>query len=171
MKAIRVHAFGGPEVLKLEDVPEPKADKGQVVVRIQAAGVNPVDTYMRAGVYPRKPALPYTPGADGAGVVESIGAGVTGVKTGDRVYIGGSLSGTYAEKALCDETAVFPLADHVSFAQGAGVNVPYTTAYRALFQRAEARDSSDQWRERWHGHRGGATRALGWTPRDRDGRL
>jgi NADPH2:quinone reductase len=139
MKAIRVHTFGGPEVLKLEDVAEPKADKGQVVVRIQAAGVNPVDTYMRAGVYPRKPALPYTPGADGAGVVESIGAGVTRVKTGDRVYIGGSLSGTYAEKALCDETTVFPLPDHVSFAQGAGVNVPYATAYRALFQRAEAR--------------------------------
>jgi len=139
MKAIRVHTFGGPEVLKLEDVAEPKADKGQVVVRIQAAGVNPVDTYMRAGVYPRKPALPYTPGTDGAGVVESIGAGVTRVKTGDRVYIGGSLSGTYAEKALCDETTVFPLPDHVSFAQGAGVNVPYATAYRALFQRAEAR--------------------------------
>jgi NADPH2:quinone reductase len=139
MKAIRVHTFGGPEVLKLEDVAEPKADKGQVVVRIHAAGVNPVDTYMRAGVYPRKPALPYTPGADGAGVVESIGAGVTRVKTGDRVYIGGSLSGTYAEKALCDETTVFPLPDHVSFAQGAGVNVPYATAYRALFQRAEAR--------------------------------
>jgi NADPH:quinone reductase len=139
MKAIRVHTFGGPEVLKLEDVAEPKADKGQVVVRIQAAGVNPVDTYMRAGVYPRKPALPYTPGTDGAGVVESIGAGVTRVKTGDRVYIGGSLSGTYAEKALCDETTVFLLPDHVSFAQGAGVNVPYATAYRALFQRAEAR--------------------------------
>jgi NADPH2:quinone reductase len=139
MKAIRVHTFGGPEVLKLEDVAEPKADKGQVVVRIQAAGVNPVDTYMRAGVYPRKPALPYTPGTDGAGVVESIGAGVTRAKTGDRVYIGGSLSGTYAEKALCDEATVFPLPDHVSFAQGAGVNVPYATAYRALFQRAEAR--------------------------------
>ncbi len=139
MKAIRVHAFGGPEVLKLEDVPDPKADKGQVVVRIQAAGVNPVDTYMRAGVYPRKPALPYTPGADGAGVVESIGTGVTRVKTGDRVYLGGSLSGTYAEKALCDEATVFPLPEQVSFAQGAGVNVPYTTAYRALFQRAEAR--------------------------------
>jgi NADPH:quinone reductase len=139
MKAIRVHTLGGPEVLKLEDLPELKPDKGQVVVRIHAAGVNPVDTYIRAGVYPRKAVLPYTPGTDGAGVVESIGNGVTRVKAGDRVYLGGSLSGTYAEQTLCDETTVFPLPAHVSFAQGAGVNVPYATAYRALFQRADAR--------------------------------
>lgn len=139
MRAIRVKEFGGAEVLRLEDIPEPVAGKGQVVVRIKAAGVNPVDTYVRAGVYPRKPALPYTPGADGAGVVESVGEGVTRLKVGDRVYVGGGFTGTYAELALFDEWSVWPLPPGVSFSQGAAVNVPYVTAFRALFQRAHAR--------------------------------
>jgi len=86
MKAIRVHQFGGPEVLKLEDVPTPRPSAGQVLVRIHAAGVNPYDTYMRAGTYAVKPTLPYTPGSDGAGVVEAIGDSVNKVKRGDRVY-------------------------------------------------------------------------------------
>jgi NADPH2:quinone reductase len=138
MKAIRVHTFGGPEVLRLEDVPDPRPGPGQVVVRIKAAGVNPVDTYMRAGTYPRKPSLPYTPGLDAAGVVEAVGPGVKSGATGDRVYAGGTLSGAYAELALCDETQIHPLPRHLSFAQGAAINVPYATAYRALFQRARA---------------------------------
>ena len=70
MKAIRVHEFGGPDVLKLEEVPDPRPGPGQVVVRIHAAGVNPVETYIRSGEYASKPQLPYTPGNDGAGVVE-----------------------------------------------------------------------------------------------------
>jgi NADPH2:quinone reductase len=139
MKAIRVEEFGGPEVLRIEEVPEPQPGPGQVVVRIKAAGVNPVDTYIRAGTYPRKPQLPYTPGADGAGVVESAGDGVTRVKPGDRVYLGGGITGTYAELALFDEWSVWPLPAHITFAQGAGVNVPYVTAFRALFQRAQGR--------------------------------
>lgn len=139
MKAIRVKEFGGPELLRLEEVPEPQPGPGQVLVRIKAAGVNPVDTYIRAGIYPRKPQLPYTPGADGAGVVESVGDGVTHVKRGDRVYVGGGFTGTYAELALFDEWSVWPLPAHISFAQGAGVNVPYVTAFRGLFQRAHAR--------------------------------
>src|SRR5262249_41004635 len=93
MKAIRVHEFGGPEVLKLEDVPTPKPSAGQVLVRIHAAGVNPYDTYMRAGTYAVKPALPYTPGSDGAGVVEAVGEGVKKVKQGDRVYTARTLTG------------------------------------------------------------------------------
>ena len=72
MKAIRVSEFGGPEVLKLQDVPDPRPDSGQVLVRVKAAGVNPVDTYIRAGAYARKPNLPYTPGMDAAGVVEDV---------------------------------------------------------------------------------------------------
>lgn len=71
MKAIRIHEFGGPEVLRLEEVPQPRPAPGQVLVRMHAIGVNPVDTYIRSGTYPQRPALPYTPGNDGAGVVEN----------------------------------------------------------------------------------------------------
>lgn len=139
MKAIRVEEFGGPENLRLQEVDDLKPGPGQVVVRIRAAGVNPVDAYMRAGTYPRKPALPYTPGTDGAGSVEAVGEGVTRFKTGDRVYTAGSLTGTYAEQALCDEQSVFTLPAKASFAQGAAMHVPYATAYRGLFHRAKAR--------------------------------
>jgi NADPH:quinone reductase len=139
MKAIRVHEFGAPDVMHLEEVPEPKPAGGQVVVRVRAAGVNPVETYIRAGVYPRIPPLPYTPGTDGAGVIESVGKDVTRFKPGDRVYLAGSLSGTYAELALCEAWAVFPLPANASFAQGAAMHIPYATAFRALFHRAHAR--------------------------------
>jgi NADPH:quinone reductase len=138
MKAIRVKEFGGPEVMRLEEMPDPKPSGAQVVVRSRAAGVNPVDAYIRSGVYPRKPALPYTPGTDGAGTVESAGPDAKRFKAGDRVYLAGSLSGTYAELALCEEQFVFPLPAQISFAQGAAIHVPYATAYRALFQRAHA---------------------------------
>ena len=139
MKAIRVHEFGGPEVLRLEDVPEPRPGAGQVLVRVRAAGVNPVDTYIRGGGHAVKPQLPYTPGLDAAGTVEAAGDGVERVRAGDRVYTAGSVSGTYAELALCDESQVHALPERVSFAQGAGVSTPYATAYRALFQRAQGR--------------------------------
>ena len=138
MKAIRVEQFGGPEVLTLKETPDPKPSDGQIVVRIHAAGVNPVDAYIRAGQYALKPALPYTPGTDGAGIVESLGNGVARFKPGDRVYIATSISGTYARLALCDQQTVFPLPVGNSFAQGAALHVPYATAYRALFQRAKA---------------------------------
>lgn len=139
MKAIRVKEFGGPEKLQLEETPNPKAGPGQAVVKIEAAGVNPVEVYIRAGTYPRKPALPYTPGTDGAGKVLSVGEGVERLTPGMRVYTAGSLSGTYAEQALCEAWAVFPLPANASFAQGASMHVPYATAYRALFHRAQAR--------------------------------
>jgi NADPH:quinone reductase len=144
MKAIRIKEFGGPEVMKLAEVPDLKPGAGQVVVRLRAVGVNPVDTYMRAGVYPRKPSLPWTPGTDGAGAVEFVGPASNSkaaarFKPGDRVYIAGSLSGAYAEQSLCDERFVFPLPANVSFAQGAAVHIPYSTAFRALFHRAHAR--------------------------------
>jgi len=138
MKAIRVHEFGKPEVMHLEEVPDPIPDSGQVTVKVYAVGVNPVDTYIRSGVYPSRPALPYTPGMDGAGVVEEVGDGVSHVKVGDRVYVAGAISGTYAEKALCSESQVHRLPQQISFSQGAAVNVPYAAAYRALFHRARA---------------------------------
>ncbi len=138
MKAIRVHEFGGPEVLKYEDVPDPKPGDGQVLVRIHAAGVNPVEVYVRSGAYAKLPALPYTPGNDGAGVIESVGANVNKFKAGDRVYVAGSLTGTYAEKTLCTEAQVHPLPPAVGYAQGAAMGVPYATAYRGLFHKANA---------------------------------
>jgi NADPH2:quinone reductase len=138
MNAIRVHEFGAPEVMRLEKVTDPRPGPGQVVVRVKAAGVNPVDTYIRSGLYPRKPTLPYTPGADGAGTIESVGEGVTRVAVGDRVYTAGTITGSYAEQALCHEAQVHPLAAQISFTQGAAVNVPYATAYRALYQISHA---------------------------------
>jgi NADPH2:quinone reductase len=98
-----------------------------------------VDTYIRAGTYAKKPALPYTPGFDAAGIVESVGPEVRRFKPGDRVYINHNLSGAYAEKTLCDEESVFALPDRLSFSQGAGVWVPYATAFYALFEAAKAR--------------------------------
>ena len=138
MNAIRAHQPGGPEVLKLEEVPDPTPAAGQVLVRVHAAGVNPVDTYIRSGAYGQK-VWPYTPGADAAGVVEAVGEGVTHVKPADRVYTAGSVSGTYAERTVAPEARVFRLPAHVSFEQGAALGVPYGTAHRALFHRAEAR--------------------------------
>jgi NADPH2:quinone reductase len=139
MRAIRVSQFGGPEVLKLEEVPTPAPGEGQVLVHVRAAGVNPYDTYMRAGTYAVKPPLPYTPGSDAAGVVESVGPGVTKVKAGDRVYTARTISGAYAEYALAQENQVQPLPESIEFAQGAGIWVPYGTAYHALFHSAQAR--------------------------------
>ena len=139
MKAIRVNEFGGPEVFRFEEVATPQPAPGQVLVRMHAIGVNPVETYIRAGTYARLPALPYTPGNDGAGVVEQVGDSVTAFKVGDHVYTAGSLSGTYAEFALCRTDQAHRLPKNASFAQGAAMGTPYATAYRGLFQRAEAK--------------------------------
>lgn len=144
MRAIVVKEFGGPEVMRVEEVPAPAPGPGQVLVRIRAAGINPVDTYVRSGTYAVKPPLPYTPGSDGAGEVEAIGPDVTSVRKGDRVYIandntGSPRTGTFAELALCAATQLHTLPANASFGQGAAIGVPYATAYRALFMRANAR--------------------------------
>jgi NADPH:quinone reductase len=141
MKAVQVHQFGGPEVLELREVPTPKPGPGQVLVRVHAAGVNPYDTYMRAGTYAIKPQLPYTPGSDAAGTVEAVGDGVKKVKVGERVYTAKTLTGAYAEFALTDQSQVEPLPQKISFAQGSGLWVPYGTAYTALYHHAHARAS------------------------------
>ena len=139
MNAIQVHEFGGPEVLRIEEVAAPQPCPGEVLIRIQAIGVNPVETYIRAGTYARLPALPYTPGNDGAGVIEQIGDSVTEFKPGDRVYTAGSVSGTYAEFTLCRAEQVHRLPAKISFPQGAAIGTPYATAYRGLFQRGHAK--------------------------------
>src|SRR5436190_7564446 len=130
MRAIVVREFGHPDVMHVEDVPTLTPSPSQVLVRIRAAGVNPVDTYIRAGTYALKPPLPYTPGNDGAGEVEAIGAEVKGFKPGDRVYIandntGSPRTGLYADHALCAATQLHRLPDRVSFSQGAAIGVPY----------------------------------------------
>jgi len=140
MKAIRVTQFGGPEVLALAEVPLPEPGPGQVRVKVEAAGVNPVETYIRSGTYARLPSLPYTPGTDGAGVVDALGEGVESIAIGERVYVttilGRASTGTYAEYLCCDVECVHPLPATVTAGQGAAIGVPYATAWRALFQKA-----------------------------------
>jgi NADPH:quinone reductase len=140
MRAIVVREFGPPSVMRLHDVADPAASAGTLVVRVRAAGVNPVDTYIRGGAYARLPQLPYTPGFDGAGEVESVGDGVTGWARGDHVFIAalGAWHGTYAERMVCTPSQVFRLPDHVSYGQGASLGVPAATAHRALFGKAHA---------------------------------
>ena len=138
MRAIVVREFGGPEVMKLEDVPVPAPGPGQLLVRVKAVGVNPVDGYIRSGTYARKPTLPYTPGTDVAGTVEQVGAGVSRFAAGARVYAHNAVGG-YAELALCEEWQAHPLPERIAFAQGAALGVPYATAWRALFIRGRAR--------------------------------
>jgi NADPH2:quinone reductase len=143
MRSIRVHEFGGPGVLKIEELPDPKPGAGEVTVRVKAIGVNPVDTYIRNGAYAKVVQPPYTPHSDAAGVVEQAGPGVAHLKPGDRVFITGTtspgFSGAGAELALCRAAQVHPLPASLSFAQGAAIYIPYGTAYRSLFHRAQGR--------------------------------
>ncbi|NXG79018.1 QOR oxidoreductase, partial [Baryphthengus martii] len=140
MRAVRVFEFGGPEVLKLQsDVLIPSPEENQVLIKVHACGVNPVETYIRSGTYARKPTLPYTPGSDVAGVVESVGERVMAFQKGDRVFAIETISGGYAEYAVAAANRVFPLSDKLNFKQGAAVGIPYFTAYRALFQKGHAK--------------------------------
>ncbi|AJE02242.1 NADPH:quinone reductase [Geobacter pickeringii] len=136
MKAIRVREFGLPEVMRVEEVPVPTPGPGEVVVRLHAVGVNPVDTYIRSGQYLPGLKLPYTPGLDGAGVISAVGPEVRHRQVGERVYVARSLTGTYAEEVLCKEFQSHPLPEGIGYGQGAAIGVPYGAAFRALFQRA-----------------------------------
>lgn len=138
MKAIRVNEFGPPEVMRLEEVADPTPGPGQVVVKVAAVGVNPVDTYIRSGMYRPDLKLPYTPGQDAAGVIAAVGPDVHHRRVGQRVYVARSISGAYAEQVLCTEFQTHPLPEGVSFGQGAAIGIPYGAAFRALFQRAHA---------------------------------
>jgi NADPH2:quinone reductase len=138
MKAIVVHQFGEPDVMQVEEVPDPIPGPGQVRIRVQAIGVNPVDHYIRSGAYARKPQLPYIPHTDIGGIVDETGPGVAGIAPGDRVYAH-AVNGGGAELAICEAWQVHALPAHVSFQQGAALGVPYGTAWRALFIRAQAK--------------------------------
>lgn len=138
MKAVRIHAFGGPEVLTLEDVPDPVPCPGEVAIRVCAIGVNPVDTYVRSGTYgPRS--FPFTLGGECAGVVLALGDEVTDLAVGDRVYAVRTVSGAYAERAVCDARMVRRLPDKVSLDKGAALGTAAATAYMALFLRGSAK--------------------------------
>ena len=122
---VSVKSFGGPEVLQLEefDLAQLVAQPDKFLVHVHAFGINPVETYVRNGLYDPLPSLPYTPGTDGAGMVGN-----------ERVWLSGSVSGTYAEYCLCNASDVHKLPDSLSFEQGAAIGIAYRTAFRALIQ-------------------------------------
>ncbi len=126
MKAIRVHEFGGPEVLRYEEVPLPEPGPGQARVKIEAAGVNFIDTYHRKGLYPLQ--LPFTPGVEGAGVVDAVGPDAEDVKPGDRVAYPLQI-GSYAEYALVDAWKLVPVPEGVEPGQAATLMVQGLTAH------------------------------------------
>lgn len=143
MKAIRIHEFGGPDVLQLDDVADPVPGPGEAVFNVQAVGVNPVDTYMRSGTHRVKPDLPYIPGGDAAGEVSAVGDGVTAFKPGDRVFAGSVLgfgfTGCYAEKVVRAAEHLLLIPDAVTFAEAVAFGVSYPTAHYALFARGGAK--------------------------------
>ena len=139
MKAIRVEALGGPEVLQVKEVDMPKPAANQILMKVKSVGINPVETYVRAGAYPNKSGLPYTPGKDCAGVVEAVGNDVSQFKVGDRVFTARALTGSYAEYTTVDGDMAHNLSSLLSFQQGAALGIPYLTAYRGLFHKGGAK--------------------------------
>lgn len=129
--------------MQTEEIAPLRPAAGQILIEVKAVGVNPVDTYFRSGNYPVKKELPFTPGFDAAGVVLEVGPEAGPFQVGQRVYTSGSVSGTYAQQALCLPKHLHPLPDGVSFEEGAALGIPYGTAWRGLFQRGKA--VSGQW--------------------------
>lgn len=138
MKAMQVMNYGTANDLSLVDTAIPTINDDQILVKIGAAGVNPVDTYIRSGTNNYTTSFPHTPGLDGAGTIVELGKNIVGLKVNQRVYFSRNLTGSSAEYAVCATTHTFPLADCLSFEEGAGIGIPYTTAHRALFGRANA---------------------------------
>ncbi|GAB6027546.1 hypothetical protein CHUAL_001791 [Chamberlinius hualienensis] len=138
MRAVRVHAFGGPEVLKIEKLSIPLLTENQVLMSVEAIGINPLDVAIRSGTHVVKPELPYIPGRDAAGIVKAVGANVTNIRVGQRVYTNGA-AGAYAELTVAPSDRVFALSNKLTFDQGAALGAPYFTAYRALFMKAQSK--------------------------------
>jgi len=169
VKAVLIRKHGGPEVLEIADLPEPKAGPGQVVLRVQAAGMNHLDTWVRRGLPGVALPLPMIPGSDAAGLVEEVGAGVQGLTTGDRVFVAPGYScGRCVEcgsgrEALCKDFGLFgehtngtqagyvalpaanvvPLPDSLSFEEGAAFPLVFLTAWHMLVDRAQVRVGED----------------------------
>ena len=154
MKAVRIHEDGGPEVLRYEDAPDPVAGPGEVLVRLRAASLNHLDIWVRRGL-PSVP-KPRILGADGAGIVEAVGEGVSGLDIGERVVlnpglehgdaihvIGEHTDGTYCELKTLPAAQLYPLDDALSFEEGAAFPLVFETAYRMLVTKASLRE--DEW--------------------------
>src|SRR5262245_61293854 len=169
MRAVLIRRHGGPEVLEVADLPNPKADVGRVVLRVEAAGINHLDTWVRRGMPGVVLPLPMTPGSDAAGVVEEIGTGVEGLREGDRVFVSPGLSclrcvecasgweplckdykilgehqnGVQAETVALPATNVLPLPEGLSFEEGAAFPLVFLTAWHMLVTRAQVRMGDD----------------------------
>ncbi|HEY7739294.1 MAG TPA: alcohol dehydrogenase catalytic domain-containing protein, partial [Steroidobacteraceae bacterium] len=130
MKAVRVHGYGGPEVLRFEDVPPDELGPRQVRIRHTAIGVNFIDTYERSGLYPAT--LPAVLGREGAGVVTEVGAQVTQLKPGDRVAYASNTAGAYAEERVLDASRVVPLPATIPDPQAAAMMLKGLTAWFLL---------------------------------------
>jgi len=135
MRAVRVHELIGPSGIRVDEVPDPSAGPGQVLIDVRASGVNFPDVLLSRGLYQFKPPPPFSPGGECAGVVREVGAGVTRVAPGDRIALT-QVSGTFVEKLVAPEAAVFKLPDAVSFEVGAATLLTYLTTYHALVDRA-----------------------------------
>jgi len=138
MKGILVAEYGPPEIMQYIDVPMPEPNDSQMLIRIHATGINPVETYQREGSQGYTPELPYIPGRNASGVIAAIGKQVQGFTVGDRVFCSSTITGAYAEYALSNPDQTHPLPDHLSFSQGAALGTTYVTAYIALCIRGKA---------------------------------
>jgi NADPH:quinone reductase len=130
VRAIRIHQFGGPEVLRVEDVPVPKPGPGEALIKVEATGINYVDIYHRTGLYPGQ--LPLTLGREAAGTVERLGPGVTTCRPGDRV-VSETIRGGYAEYALAAAERLVPVPDRVTSRQAAAVLLQGMTAHYLVY--------------------------------------
>lgn len=143
MKAVRIHEYGGPEVLVYEEVPKPEPGPAQILVKVAAATVNPVDVAVREDRFPTPRQPPKILGSDGAGVVEQTGAEVTSVEIGERVAFSGlgiGSEGSYAEYAVIAETQVVHLPEELSFTDAAAIGMAFPAAYYALVTRGALRE-------------------------------
>lgn len=137
MKAVLCKEYCKPSELVLESRPSPRAERGQVVVSMQAAGVNFADSLIIQGKYQFKPAFPFSPGLEGAGIIRELGADVTQFKVGDRVMVHPMASGAFAEELAIDAVTTFKIPPQMDFVTAAGFFVSYGTSYHALKDRAQ----------------------------------
>lgn len=135
MRAVRCHELVGPSGLRVDEVPDPTPAQGEVLIEVKAAGVNFPDVLLSYGKYQFKPAPPFVPGGEAAGVVTALGPGVTSLRVGDRVATT-AIHGSFAEKIVASEVSVVKLPDAVSFEVGAATLLTYATTYHALVDRA-----------------------------------